>query len=36
MRLLISGLVPIDLSDLAAGQYTVELNNGNRSFIIKK
>ena len=26
----------IDLSDLAAGQYTVELNNGNRSFIIKK
>lgn len=26
----------IDLSALASGQYTVELNNGNRSFIIKK
>ena len=26
----------IDLTSLAAGQYTVELNGGNRSFIIKK
>ena len=26
----------IDLSDLAAGQYTVELNGGNRKFVIKQ